>query len=383
MRRRSPERYVFFAPCPPGAEAVLHAEAAALGLAKAEAQVGGVRFEGPETEGWRAVLHLRTAVRVYRHLARFPAASADDLYRGALGVAWDRLLGPERTFSVSAKVSESSHRHSGFVALRVKDAVADWFRDRFGVRPRVDAESPDLRLMVYVFRDRCTLSLDVGGRSLHRRGYRVAATPAPVGECLAAAAVGLSEWDRKSPFLDPFCGSGTLLIEAALLASNTAPGLLEAGPYAFERQPGFDAQRWEEMREAARRAVQLPAKLILRGADLDPAAALAARKNARAAGFGDLIRVETADVRDFAPRPGWGATVISNPPYGIRLEEEESLLPLYRDLGLVLRERCHGYRVHLFVAGRRLAKALGLKPCRSWALFNGGLRCRLNRYEIF
>ncbi len=373
---------MFFASCPPGTEAVLHAEARALGLSKAEAQVGGIRFEGPEPEGWRAVLHLRTAVRVYRQLARFPAASSDDLHRGASGVAWDRVLAPELTFAVSAKVSESEHRHSGYVALRVKDAVADWFRDRLGVRPGVDPEAPDVRLMAHVFRDRCTLSLDVAGRSLHRRGYRVSATPAPLGECLAAAAVGLSEWDQRSPFLDPLCGSGTILIEAGLLASRTAPGLLGGG-YAFERQPGFDPGLWEEMREAARRAVRVPRRLILQGADIDPEAVEAARRNVQAAGLGEVVRLETADVRDFAPRPGWGATVVSNPPYGVRLEEEADLLPLYRDLGRVFRERCRGYRVHLFLAGRRLAKALGLRPSRSWPLVNGGLRCRLNRYEIF
>jgi putative N6-adenine-specific DNA methylase len=378
---RKSSRFRFFAACAPGVEAALHAEARALRLPRVERQVGGVRFEGFQSEGWRAVLHLRTAARVYRELARFPGASAEDLYRGAKGFDWSQLLTPDRTFAIDAKVSESTHRHSGFVALRVKDAVADWFRERAGDRPSVDPSAPDVRILAHVYRDRCILSLDLAGRALHRRGYRVAVTPAPLGECLAAAAVVLSEWDERSPFLDPLCGSGTLLIEAGLKAANVAPGLLSDG-YAFEAFPGFDRGRWEEMRAAARKAVRIPRKVILRGSDIDPSAVQAARRNAEAAGLGDLIRFETADVRDFSPTPGWGATVISNPPYGVRLAEVETLVPLYEALGRVFKQRCKGFRIHLFLAGGRLAKALQLKPSRYWPIRHGGLPVRFARYEI-
>ncbi|MBI5444786.1 MAG: RNA methyltransferase [Deltaproteobacteria bacterium] len=374
-------RHVFFASCVPGTEEALLGEARRLRFGRVEAQVGGVRFEGPESEGWRACLQLRTAVRLYRRLARFPAATAEELYAGTKAVPWDELLGPGETFAVDAKVSESAHPHSGYVALKVKDAVADWFRERHGARPSVDPTGPDVRLSAHLFRDRCTLSLDIAGRSLHRRGYRLAASEAPIGECLAAAAVLLSGWDRRSPFLDPFCGSGTIPIEAALLASDVAPGLL-SDDFAFARRPGFDRGRWDAMRSDARRAVREPRRLIVRGSDSDPAVVEAARRNARAAGVGDLVRFETADARDFAPTPGWGATVVSNPPYGVRLEDETSLLPLYEAMGRVFKERCRGFHVFLFMASGRLARAFKLKPDHYWPLVHGGLPLRLCRYEI-
>ncbi|MBI5014527.1 MAG: RNA methyltransferase [Deltaproteobacteria bacterium] len=380
-RSASREPQVFFATCAPGAEAALLAEVKAARLGRPEAQVGGVRFQGIVADGWRAVLHLRVALRIYRQLARFAAATAEDLYQGARSVAWDRVMGPEQTLAVDAKVSSSAHRHSGYVALVVKDAVADWFREHHGVRPSVDVEAPDARLFAHVHEDRCTLSLDVAGRSLHRRGYRVAGTPAPLGECLAAAAVGLTGWDGKSPFLDPFCGSGTLLIEAGLLAANVALGLL-GSDFSFARLPGFDLARWEEMRSAARAAVRPPRRLILRGGDVDPAAVEATRRNAEAAGVGDLVRVEVADARDVSPTPGWGATVLSNPPYGVRLADEETLEPLYNSMGHVFKDRYKGFHVHLFMASGRLARAFRLKPQRYWPLVNGGLPCRLARYEI-
>lgn len=373
--------HAFFASCVPGTEEALLSEGKRLRLGRLEGQVGGIHFEGPESEGWRACLHLRTAVRVYRQLARFPAATAEELYAGAKAFAWGQVLGPQECFAVDAKVSDSAHAHSGFVALKVKDAVADWFRERDGVRPSVDPARADVRLVAHVFRDRCTLSVDLAGRSLHRRGYRPEAAPAPLGECLAAAALILSGWDRRSPLLDPFCGSGTIPIEAGLLASDVAPGLLSED-FAFVRRPGFDPSRWEALRDEARRAVKVPRKLILRGSDLDRSMVEAARRNSRAAGLEELIRFEAADVRDFSPTPGWGATVISNPPYGVRLEDEDSLLPLYESLGRLLKERCRGFHVYLFMASGRLARAFKLKPDHYWPVVHGGLKLRFCRYEI-
>lgn len=380
-RRRPDDPAVFFAACPPGTETALLAEARRLRLGKAEARTGGVEFRGRTEDGWRACLHLRVAVRVYRRLAQFSAPTGEDLYRGAQSVDWGKILTCDQTFAVDAKVSDSAHRHSGFVGLKVKDAVADWFRSRHGVRPSVDPVDPDARLFAHVHADRCTLSVDVGGRSLHRRGYRTAATAAPIGESLAAAAVELSGWDERSPFLDPFCGSGTLVIEAGLRAARIPPGLLDP-EFAFTRRPGFDPNRWEAMLEESRRGIKLPSRLILRGSDRDPAAVEAARQNARAAGVHELIRFEVADIHEFSPTPGWGATVVSNPPYGVRLQDTATLVPLYETLGRVLKERCRGFHVHLFLASGRLAKALRLKPDRYWSLVNGGLKCRLVRYEI-
>ncbi|MDW7711116.1 MAG: THUMP domain-containing protein [Deferrisomatales bacterium] len=381
MSVRRAQRHTFFAACPPGLETVLFREVRDLRFARAEAQVGGVRFGGEEPEGWRAVLHLRCAVRVYRELAAFAAPTADALYAGARALGWGSVLTPDQTFAVDAKVSGPLHRHSGFAALKVKDAIADWFRERAGVRPWVDPRNPDARVLVRLIDDRCTLSLDLGGHSLHRRGYRVQVTEAPLGECLAAGAVLLSAWDRKSPFLDPLCGSGTLLIEAGLIAWGIAPGLLSED-FAFCRSRSFDRGRWEEMRHDARRQVRPPGRVILRGGDKSPEAVAAARRNAAAAGLGDTIRVEESDVADFSPTPGWGATVVTNPPYGVRLEDADRLVPLYETMGRVFKTRCRGFHVHVFLTSGRLARALSLRASRYWPLLNGGIRCRFTRFEI-
>jgi putative N6-adenine-specific DNA methylase len=191
----------------------------------------------------------------------------------------------------------------------------------------------------------------------------------------------LTGWDRRSPFLDPFCGSGTTLIEAGLLASGIAPGLLSED-FAFARRPDFDRERWEKMRVEARAAVREPRKLILRGSDCAPEVIETARRNAAAAGLGELVRLEVADARDFSPRPGWGGTVLSNPPYGVRLEDERSLLPLYEAMGRVFKDRCRGFHVFLFMASGRLARAFKLKPDHYWPVVHGGLALRLCRYEI-
>jgi 23S rRNA G2445 N2-methylase RlmL len=213
-------REIFFASCAPGIEPVLHEEARALRLAKVERQVGGVRFEGTMRDAWRANLYLRTAIRVLLRVARFEARDTDALYAGVSRVDWSRFLRTDGTFVVDARTKESALDHTLFVEQRVKDAVVDQFRSRSGRRPAVDKESPDLGISVHLFRDRCTVMVDTSGESLHKRGWRRFQGRAPLAETLAAAIVMLSGWDRRSPLLDPFCGSGTILIEGALLAGG-------------------------------------------------------------------------------------------------------------------------------------------------------------------
>jgi putative N6-adenine-specific DNA methylase len=246
-------RETFFATCAPGLEPVLHEELAGLRLARIERQVGGVRFEGGIEDAWRANLNARTAVRILLRLARFEAASADALYAGASAVDWGRFLRPDGTFRVDAHSNESALDHTLFVEQRVKDAVADAFRARHGARPSVDLEDPELSIRVHLFRDRCTLSVDTSGESLHKRGWRRFQGRAPLAETLAAGIVLLSGWDRRSPLLDPFCGSGTVLIEAAWIAGGVPPGHLRKR-YGFERWIGHDAARWRAPRRRGPRA---------------------------------------------------------------------------------------------------------------------------------
>jgi 23S rRNA G2445 N2-methylase RlmL len=380
-RRSRIERETLFATCAPGLEPVLHAELRGLRLAKIERQVGGARFEGTIEDAWRANLRLRTAVRVLLRLARFEAATGEALYSGAAAVDWSRFLRPDGTFRVDAQSSESALDHTLFVQQKVKDAVADSFLARHGLRPSVDLENPGLSIHVHLFRDRCTLSADTSGDSLHKRGWRRYQGRAPLAETLAAGIVLLSGWDRRSPLLDPFCGSGTILIEAALIAGGVAPGLFRKR-FGFESWPGHDPLRWGALIAAAREEIRFPPKLNLIGSDADARTVEGARENLSAAELDGRVTLEVGSVLGFAPKPGWNAWIVTNPPYGERVGQERELQPLYRRFGAVLRERCAGYHIAILSGNAALARALGLDPDRRTPLKNGALDCELLEFAI-
>jgi len=372
----APTRARFFATCAPGLEPVLHAEAQALRLTRLERQVGGVAFEGTMVDAWRANLELRTAVRVLMQVARFGAASADELRGGVGAVDWRRFVRPDGSLAVRAQSTDSALDHTMFVAQCVKDGIVDRLRSEAGERPSVDKDDPDLRVHVHLVRDRCRVLVDTSGESLHKRGWRRFQGRAPLAETLAAGVILLSGWDRRAPLLDPFCGSATLLVEAALIASDTAPGLFRER-FGFERLPGHDAAGWRRMREAARARASFPRKLTLWGADRDARTVEGARENLEAADLAEHIQLEVADARDFAPRPGWNAWVVSNLPYGERVGDAAQLAELLRGFGARLRERCAGYRVALLSGDPQLARALDLPAPERVALVNGGLDCEL------
>ncbi len=369
------DRFTCFATCAPGVEAILHAEAKTLKLARLERQVGGVRFEGTLADLWRANLCLRTAVRVLLRLARFEAADADALYRGVSEIDWSAFARPEGTLLVAAQTNESKLDHSEFAEQRTKDAIVDAFRRKAGVRPSVDKDDPDLRVHLHLFRDRATLSLDASGESLHKRGWRVHQGPAPLAETLAAALVLASDWDRRAPLLDPFCGSGTIAIEGACLATNTPSGFLRR--FGFERWLGHDAQRFAAFRRSLEAARTHPGKLYILGSDLDREQIEGARANAAAAGVDELVAFEVADARDLAPRKGWNAWIVTNPPYGQRLGEEAQLVELYRAFGARVREHGAGFRLAFLSGKPELLRALGLGRCERRPIVNGGLACEL------
>ena len=359
-------REVYFATCAPGLEPLLHAELRALRMTRTEQQVGGTYFEGQRLDAWRANLELRTATRVLLRLARFGARDADELHAGASAIEWERYLAPDGRLVVDARSRESALEHTRFVEQRVKDAVVDRLRTGSGVRLSVDAEDPDLRIDAHLFRDRCTLSIDTSGEALHKRGWR--------------------RHQGRAPLLDPFCGSGTLLVEAALLASGTPPGLFRE-QFGFERLPGHDAPGFAALRERLRaRAHELPAKLALRGSDADAGAIEGARENLEAVGLAERVQLEVADARDFAPPRGWNGWIVSNLPYGVRVgasatrdasRGELDLVALHRDFGARVREHCAGYSEALLTGDPALARALGLRFDRRVALQNGALPCEL------
>jgi 23S rRNA G2445 N2-methylase RlmL len=376
------ERCVFFATCARGVEAALHAEARALGLARTERQVGGVRFEGTRADAWRANLGLRTPVRVLQRLARFEARDADALHAAARALPWERWLAPEGSLAVQAQSSESVLDHSLFLEQRVKDAVVDRFRERTGARPSVDREDPDLAIHLHLWRDRATLSLDTSGIALHRRGWRRHQGRAPLAENLAAALLAYSGWDRRAPLVDPFAGSGTLVIEAAWMAGGIAPGARRA--FGFERWKDHDARAFAALRaESAARAPDERRAPILLGYDLDPARVAEARENAASAGVDARARFERGDARALDLRPGWNAWIVTNAPYGLRVgalgDEADGgeVRALLQAFGARLREVARGSRLAILVGEPAHARALGLARLETRPLANGGLECTL------
>jgi len=373
-------RLVFFASCAPGLEPVLHSEARELKLSRVERQVGGIYFEGTMHDAWRANMWLRTAVRVFMRVARFHANDANQLYKGALDVDWSRFVSPEGTLVVDSQSRDSELFHTHFIQQRVKDAVVDQFRRSSGVRPTVDVDNPDLRIHAHLYNDRVTLSVDTSGGSLHKRGWRKYQGIAPIAETLAAALVLMSDWDRRSPFIDPFCGSGTLPIEAAMIAANVAPGSWRK--FGFENWPGHDAAAFERYRvqELNRRA--WPKKLQVRGSDLSAKQVAGARENGESAGFEEQLQWDTLDALEFEAKPGWNAWIVTNPPYGLRVGDEEELEPLYRDFGQRLFESCEGYQLAMILGNPKLRRALGLPDGDRKPVQNGTIPCEFFRIQL-
>ena len=370
-----------FVTCPPGVEPFLDAEMEALRLSKRERQVGGVSFEGGWTDVWRANLELRTAIRVLSRVSRFMARDSDELYRGVMKVEWAKYLGPGATIAVRAHARDSALDHTLFIEQRVKDAICDQERDRIGERPSVDKNSPTLRIHAHIFRDRVTLSLDTSGDSLHRRGYREIQGRAPLSESLAAALLMASGWNKRQPLLDPFCGSGTFLVEAAWMAMDRAPGLGRS--FAFEGWPGHDARGVEALRKKLTERVKPLGKRVIWGGDVDRKTIEAAKHNLERAGLLDSVQVEACDARNFAPRHGWNAQVITNPPYGERVGEERKLVDVYEGFGAALMEHGEGFGVSLLSGNPSLARRLNLPNPSKWMdIMNGSLACRMLSWEL-
>lgn len=377
----SGSREIFFATCAPGLEPLLMAEARALKLPKLEQQTGGVYFEGTLADAARANMWLRTAVRVLMRLTRFQAAAADELYRGTAAIDWSRFLEPDGKLVVAAHSNESVLDHTLFVEQRVKDAICDQFRERSGKRPSVDKEAPDLGVHVHLFRDRCSLLVDTSGESLHKRGWRRYQGRAPLAETLAAAVVLDSGWDKRSPLVDPFCGSGTILVEAAWLALGIAPGSLR-GRFAFERWKEWEPALSARLRADAKKNEQRTGKLILRGCDMDAETLAGARTNLEAAGVADKIELERERAETCEYKRGWNAWIATNPPYGERIGDERELEKLFARFGARLTERCSGWHATLLSGNPKLTQALGLKARRTRAVQNGAIACELLHCEL-
>jgi putative N6-adenine-specific DNA methylase len=378
-----PEKFTFFVTCPRGTEGALRRELVGMRIGSPKGDRGGVWFEGPLWMAMGVCLRARTAVRVLMRLTEFDVRDAGALYDAAWAVEWKRWLTAESTLAVDANVKDNpALTHTGFAALKVKDAVVDSLRDALGARPDVDTRRPDVSIVLHVAGQRGALFLDLAGEPLHRRGYRVAMHEAPLKETLAAAVLSLGGVATDRPFVDPMAGGGTLVIEHALAARGIPPGLRRR--FGFERWPTLDEEAraaWDRTRaevEAAAMEPRGPLPPIV-CADVDPDALGAARRNASAAGVDEDITFELADAAALERRWDTG-TVCTNPPYGERLQPRD-LERLYRDVGRAFM-RLSGWAVVVLSGSPLFSRALPLKPAISHRLFNGPLEVRLLRYEI-
>ncbi len=379
----------FFASCPKGLELLLRDELRKLGAEDAREALAGVHFGGGLELALRACLWSRLASRVLLQLGEFDAADADALYAGVQAVDWTRHLAAQGSLAVDAAGSSGALRHSAYAALRVKDAIVDQLRERRGSRPDVEPQRPSLRVHLRLHKGRATLSLDLSGEPLHRRGWRVAQSEAPLKENLACAILLRGGWPATfaagGSLFDPMCGGGTLLIEGALMAADVAPGL-RRDYWGFSGWLQHDPTRWQALLEEAQARADaglrtLPAAFF--GRDLDPAALAIARRNAQAAGVAGFLQL-TRGPADRLERPDAGerpGLVVCNPPYGERLGEREALAETYGAFGRRLREKLGDWRAAIIVGDEALGHALGLRADRRYALFNGALECRLLLFE--
>ncbi len=339
---------------------------------------------GPKQLLYEANLWCRTAMRILKPFADFYAPDERALYRETGRIDWSQYIRPDQTFAITAVVNKSSFEHSLFVAQLAKDAIVDQFRNRTGERPSVDVKNPDIRLHLHMLENEVLFSLDASGDSLHRRGYRQQTNAAPLNEVLAAGLLLLTGWDGKKPLIDPMCGSGTILTEAALIAQRIAPGLYHQHKFAFENWPDFDLALWESVRLDARNARIEEPQAYLAGSDLSAEFIELARQNVEAAGLEDYIRLSVRDVKDAkAPAKEEPGIVIMNPPYGERIGDEAEMAGLYKVIGDTLKTGFQGYDAYVFTGNLAAAKSVGLRTSRRVPLFNGPIDCRLLKYELY
>ncbi len=372
----------FFASAARGTEGALRDELRTIRLPRVKADRGGVHFEGTLDDAMRACLRSHLAMRVLVELGTFAAHDADDLYAGVRMIPWHEHITPRHTLAVRATCTNSALTHSHFIALKTKDAIVDAIRDRAGARPDVNLDDPDVSVTVRIARDVATVYLDLSGEPLHRRGYRVEVTEATLKETLAAAVLRLSGWTPSVPLLDPLCGSGTLAIEAAMMACRVAPGARRR--FGFERLPAYTpdvAARWRALVDEAR-AQELPKpEQPITATDRDAAAIETTKRNAFRAGVDRGIEIRVCDVRELPDAVGPGY-VVSDPPYGDRLAAKPlQLAGFFRQFAETL-TRMRGWDVALLSGNPLLEKSLPWRPAREHTLFNGAIECRLLSYKI-
>lgn len=371
----------FFASCPKGLAELVEKELQSLGLKTWEKSAGGVLFESNWAGCYKANLHSRYASRILKPLLDFPAYQNEELYNNIRRHDFTKYIKPEQTLAIDVVVKECKLHDQRFVAMKIKDAIVDQFREKFGTRPDVNSENPDLRIHVRGVKNQFSVALDTSGSSLFMRGYRLKTGEAPLKENLAAGLIGLAEWDRKTPIVDLFCGSGTILIEAAMMALNMAPGLHRKS-FGFMNLLDFDEAAWEQIVEEAIEAEKEELEFKFYGYDIDKKVLDIAKRNAKSAGVYEHIILKNTPVSVALP-PEEKCLVICNPPYGSRIGDEDNLKDVYRDLGFTLKHRFTGCEAWILSGNKDLLQEMKLKSTRRHFVFNGNIECRFLKYEMY
>ena len=361
-----------------GLEEVLAAELRAIGAKNIIKHNRALSFIGSIETMYKANYLSRTALRILKPIIKCKVQTPKALYKNVKKYEWERLFSLNETFAIDTVVSSEYFKHSKFVALKVKDAIVDRFRDEFGERPNVDVDNPTVRISVHIFNDTCTISLDSSGDSLHKRGYRTASTTAPLNEALAAGMILLSGWDKESEFIDGMCGSGTIPIEATLIALNIPPGYLKEA-YGFMKWKDFDSELWQKIKDEVETKTELDFKII--ASDKSPEAIEVAARNIKSAKLLKYITLEKKYFDEQECYAGYGV-IVMNPPYGERLKEDD-LNKFYSEIGDTLKSNFTGFDAWILSASKSSMKRIGLKTSKRLTLFNGALECKYHKYELY
>ncbi|MDM1397727.1 class I SAM-dependent RNA methyltransferase [Myroides odoratimimus] len=362
-----------------GFEEVLARELQLLGALNVQQGTRMVSFKGDKGFMYKANLSLRTALKILKPIATFAVYNEANLYKGVQSIDWSEYLTANQSFVIDATVFSDNFNNSQFVALKAKDAIVDQFRNKSGVRPSIDKDYPDLRINVHLQQDLCTISLDSSGTSLHHRGYRTATNIAPINEVLAAGMLLMSGWDGRSDFMDPMCGSGTILTEAAMIACNI-PANINRKEFAFERWNDWDADLFDKVQESLLKRIR-EFHYTIKGYDKAPSAVLKAIDNVRNANLDEYIEIKTANFFDTQKETEGPLHMVFNPPYGERLDI--NLERFYREVGDTLKQGYPGTEAWFITGNVEALKFVGLRPSRKIKLYNGKLEARLVKYELY
>ncbi len=361
-----------------GLENVLAKELKDLGAAKVEKGRRSVSFSGDKRMLYKANLSLRTALRILMPIAVFPIKNADDVYEGVKKIEWDRIFSIDKTFLIEQTVYSDLIKNSRFAVYRAKDGIADYFMEKYGKRPNISVSNPSIFINLHIAGDKCTVSLDSSGEPLYKRGYRVAQTTAPINEVLAAGMILMSGWNGDTNFMDPMCGSGTIAIEAALIALNIAPGIFRKH-FAFEDWKDFDPDLFDELYNDDSAEREFKHKIY--ASDINNWAVTVAKNNIAAASVSKYIDLTRCDFIDRTP-PSSPLCIVTNPPYGERLNDRD-IETLYGEIGTTLKHKYASTWCHIISSNLAGFNKIGLKPSKKVKLFNGEIECELRSFNIF